>query len=302
MITPGRKYTIRQLSNTRFMDAYENSNDFSVVTRPLQLNDSQAWQLESDDNSAYTIMQVSTGRFIDAYEAAADDFSVVTRLEQNNDSQKWVIEIRGFWGPLVQSSTLDALDMRFMDAYENAGNDFKAVTRPGQLSSPGQVSSTQIWVFKQLGDLGDDVYSIQQLSNYRFLDAYENSENDFSVVTRPSQQNDSQRWNVTDVDNSPIDPLSIVTIQQVSSSRFVDAYENAANDFAVVTRPAQNNDTQRWELRLPGGFIATIRQASSNRFLDAYESESQDFSLVTRTAQNNDSQLWMFEEVLNPVG
>jgi hypothetical protein len=28
----------------------------------------------------------------------------------------------------------------------------------------------------------------------------------------------------------------------------VDAHEVAANDFSVVTRPAQNNDTQRWLL------------------------------------------------------
>lgn len=37
-----------------------------------------------------------------------------------------------------------------------------------------------------------------------------------------------------------------LTVRQRSSGRYVDAYEDAANDFAVVTRPAQNNDSQRW--------------------------------------------------------
>jgi V8-like Glu-specific endopeptidase len=40
----------------------------------------------------------------------------------------------------------------------------------------------------------------------------------------------------------------VYTIQQKSNNRFVDAHEVAANDFSVVTRPAQNNDTQGWAL------------------------------------------------------
>ena len=41
----------------------------------------------------------------------------------------------------------------------------------------------------------------------------------------------------------------VYTIQQQSNGRFVDAHENDANNFALVTRTAQNNDTQRWEIR-----------------------------------------------------
>jgi hypothetical protein len=42
------------------------------------------------------------------------------------------------------------------------------------------------------------------------------------------------------------------TIKQKSSGRFVDAHEIVERDFAVVTRSAQNNDTQRWVIKLLG--------------------------------------------------
>jgi hypothetical protein len=38
------------------------------------------------------------------------------------------------------------------------------------------------------------------------------------------------------------------TVQQVSNGRFVDAHESAAEDFSVVTRDPQNNDSQRWRI------------------------------------------------------
>ena len=42
------------------------------------------------------------------------------------------------------------------------------------------------------------------------------------------------------------------TIRQKSNGRFLDAHEIADKDFRLVTRPAQNNDTQRWELASVG--------------------------------------------------
>ena len=33
---------------------------------------------------------------------------------------------------------------------------------------------------------------------------------------------------------------------QLSSRRFLDAYESAPNGYSAVTRTAQGNDTQRW--------------------------------------------------------
>src|SRR6187401_2839348 len=51
----------------------------------------------------------------------------------------------------------------------------------------------------------------------------------------------------------------VYTIQQKSNSRFMDAHEIVAKDFALVTRPAQNNNTQRWVVK-PVGAVCTIQQ------------------------------------------
>ena len=50
---------------------------------------------------------------------------------------------------------------------------------------------------------------------------------------------------------SILDPRQsgVYTIQQKSNNRFVDAHEIAGKDFALVTRTAQNNDTQRWLIK-----------------------------------------------------
>jgi hypothetical protein len=126
------------------------------------------------------------------------------------------------------------------------------------------------------------IYTIQQRSNNRFMDAHESSSKDFSVVTRNAQNNDTQRWILTPVGE-------VYTIQQKSNSRFMDAHESG--DHSVVTRNMQNNDTQRWVLMPLGSELCTytIQQLSNSRYLDAHES-SNDFSVVTRNAQNNDSQ------------
>jgi hypothetical protein len=77
----------------------------------------------------------------------------------------------------------------------------------------------------------------------------------------------------------------------------MDAHEIADKDFAVVTRPAQNNDTQRWVLLPAGEGSFTIQQLSNRRFVDAHDSSANDFSAVTRTAQNNDTQRWLIDKV-----
>ena len=299
-IDHGFLYEIRQLSTGRFLDAYQSSGDFSVVTREQQNNSTQRWQLELSNNNTYTLVQEATGRFMDAHENNANDFSVVTRTAQNNDTQRWIIEVRGVWGRIRQRST-DAdsfIEPRFMDAYHNSGNDFSVVTREYQ------DNDSQVWIFKKLAGLSDDLYSIQQLSSRRFLDAHENNANDFSVVTRTAQNNDTQRWIVRDDNNMEYDiPYDDFTIRQVSSSRFVDAWHDEDHDFSVVTRTAQNNDSQLWSMALGEvGYIVTIQQESNNRFLDAHQNAGEDFSVVTRTAQNNDSQLWLLKVIPPPVG
>ncbi|MCZ6820329.1 MAG: serine hydrolase, partial [Calditrichaeota bacterium] len=86
------------------------------------------------------------------------------------------------------------------------------------------------------------------------------------------------------------------TIQQTSTGRYVDAYESSKKDYSLVTRTAQNSDTQRWILTPLGNNTYTIQQQSSGRYVDAYESSKKDHSLVTRTAQNNDTQRWILRK------
>lgn len=86
---------------------------------------------------------------------------------------------------------------------------------------------------------------------------------------------------------------AVVTIQQVSSGRFVDAHEFDGQDWRLVTRPAQNNNTQLWRMVNIGGNVYTFQQMSNNRFVDAHEHAGEDFRLVTRPAQNNDTQRWL---------
>jgi hypothetical protein len=135
------------------------------------------------------------------------------------------------------------------------------------------------------------VYTIRQKSNGRFMDAHEISTEDYSVVTRPAQNNDTQRWTLRLIGR-------VYTIQQKSNGRFVDAHEASSEDYSVVTRTMQNNDTQRWVLLPSVGGTYTIQQLSNGRFVDAHETSSEGYSVVTRTAQNNDTQRW----IVTPLG
>lgn len=141
--------------------------------------------------------------------------------------------------------------------------------------------------------LAAGVHRVRQESSGRFLDAHEDAGNDFRAVTRPAQDNDSQRWRFT--------PVGVVVVaHQVSSGRFVDAHEVADRDFSVVTRTDQGNDTQRWvAMPVPGRLSTyTFQQLSSRRFLDAHEDAANDFDVVTRPVQGNATQEW----VVCPLG
>jgi len=266
------RYTIRQKSNGRFMDAYTSGNDFSAVTRPAQNNSTQRWIL-SPVGGVYTVQQRSNGRFMDAHETS-NDYSVVTRTAQNNDTQRWVFLHLGCNVYTVQQLS----NGRFMDAHTSS-NDYSAVTRTAQNND------TQHWI---INPAGTSTFTIQQRSNGRFLDAHESS-NDYSVVTRTAQNNNTQRWVLTPVGG-------VYTIQQEDNGRFLDAHEVSSEDYSTVTRTAQGNATQRWVLRDLGDSNFTIQQLSNFRFLDAHTS-SNDYSVVTRTAQNNNTQRWL----INPV-
>jgi subtilisin family serine protease len=135
-------------------------------------------------------------------------------------------------------------------------------------------------------------HTLQQRSSSRFVDAHEHAGEDFRLVTREAQNDDTQRWVLT--------PIGLVcTLRQTSSGRFVDAHEIVGEDFRLVTRAAQSNDTQRWVLMPVPGQLSTytMQQLSNGRFVDAHEHAGEDFRLVTREAQHNDTQRWIFSDI-----
>lgn len=101
---------------------------------------------------------------------------------------------------------------------------------------------------------------------------------------------------------SPVSPVAhaaippqIVTIQQVSSGRFLDAWNDGTHDYDVVTRPAQGDPSQEWLVTWDesGAGIATIQQVSSGRLLDAHEIAPLDFRAVSRPGGQTDrTQEW----------
>lgn len=134
------------------------------------------------------------------------------------------------------------------------------------------------------------VYTIQQVSSGRMLDAWNDGTHDYDVVTRPAQGDPSQEWLVT-FDESG---TGMATIQQVSSGRFLDAHEIGELDFRAVSRPGgQTDNTQNWQVWSVGGGSYTITQQSSGRALDAHEIAERDFEAVTRPGgQTDNTQSW----------
>jgi hypothetical protein len=71
-------------------------------------------------------------------------------------------------------------------------------------------------------------------------------------------------------------------------------HEHDGEDFRLVTRPIQHDDTQLWLLRPRGGERYTIQQVSNGRYVDAHEHDGEDFRLVTRPMiQDDGTQLWL---------
>lgn len=130
-------------------------------------------------------------------------------------------------------------------------------------------------------------YTIQQKSNRRYVDAHEGPNNDYRLVTRKKQGDDTQRWIISPVGRNEY------TIQQRSNYRYVDAHEYAGQDYRLVTRPKQNNNTQRWIITPVGRGEYTIQQRSNMRYVDAHSGSGEDYGVVTRTRQKNDTQRWI---------
>lgn len=124
---------------------------------------------------------------------------------------------------------------------------------------------------------------IQQKSSGRYLDAHQGADQDYQIVTRPQQENDTQKWILKPFGKDTY------TIQQKSSSRYMDAHRGADQGYRIVTRPQQENDSQKWILTPLGNDTYTIQQKSSGRYMDAQQGADQ---IVTRPKHNNDSQ-WL---------
>jgi len=180
--------------------------------------------------------------------------------------------------------------MRFLDAGEDAYNDYRAVTRPGQ------DNDSQKWVITATVD---GAYTIQQKVNMKFLDAYEDSYNDYRAAMRQAQDNDSQKWllilhiTTTTTTTAAATLDGEYTIQQTNTMRFLDAGEDAYNDYRAVTRPGQDNDSQKWVITATVDGAYTIQQKVNMKFLDAYEDSYNDYRAAMREAQDNDSQKWL---------
>jgi len=131
--------TIQQKSTGRYLDAHENEdNDFRLVTRRKQKNNTQIWQGTSLGNNLFSLRQKSNMRFVDAHNNQQRDFSLVSRPAQNNDTQRWIIKPIGSNLFTIQQK----INGRFMDAHEAGG--FNVVTRTSQNNN------TQRWVIKPI--------------------------------------------------------------------------------------------------------------------------------------------------------
>jgi hypothetical protein len=135
-----------------------------------------------------------------------------------------------------------------------------------------------------------DLFSIQQKSNGRYMDAYDYPGTDYAVVSRTNQSNNTQRWIFMRVG------YNTYTIQQKSTGRYLDAYDYDGTDFKAVLRPYQGNDTQKWVIVGESPNSYTIMQKSTGRYLDAHEYSEKDFGLVTRPAQLNTTQEWIISK------
>ena len=118
----------------------------------------------------------------------------------------------------------------------------------------------------------------------RLLDAYEAQQKDFTAITRLRQDDNTQRWVLTDMGGGRF------TLMQASGSRYLDAHEIDSLDFRAVTRRRQDNATQLWRLtEVTGGFA--IRQESSGRVLQT-KGTAEDFQVVTCPLSADVAQRW----------
>jgi hypothetical protein len=153
--------------------------------------------------------------------------------------------------------------------------------------------------------LSAGIYTIRQKSSGRFVDAYESDSEDYQLVTRLPQGNFTQLWVLTEEERVLITSedlgtsVSAFRMRQLSTRRYVDAWEEAGEDYRLVTRTHQDNRTQIWMMSPVGDGSYTIWQLNTRRYVDAHEYAGEDYRLVTRLPQDNDTQRWLFDRVFD---
>lgn len=126
--------------------------------------------------------------------------------------------------------------LRFVDAWDDGTHDHSVVTRNFQSNNSQKWRMTQVT---------GNIYTFQQLSSGRFLDAHETGAKgyDYRMVTRPQQNNSSQQWRLIGYGGS------YFTMENVLLGRYADNSLSAALDFQLMTRPqAAGSNSQSWRI------------------------------------------------------
>lgn len=266
---PFKLHRIQQKSTRRYVDA-RSTGDFEMITNGVR-RDSQLW-LFRRVGEVYSIRQQSSGLYMDGL--VGGDFGMIARGPQPSlrmDRQRWVaIKMSDQYWTLQQLAT-----NRFADAYANS-NDYRMVTRLKK------DNNNQRWA---LLSAGNGAFLIQQKSTGRFMEAYNTGEREgFRIVTRPPSNKPAQRWNLKNIGY-------LYTIQQASTGRLMDAYANS-NGQQMVTRPAKNNEQQRWVTFRAADGSYTLQQLWTTRFVDAY-GPSRGLRMFTSYPLAHDGQRWI---------
>jgi hypothetical protein len=188
-------YYIQQLETMRYLDAYTYNNDYRVVTRDFQDNDTQEWEKEAGDDNDWKITQVNTGRFLDAH-TNSNDYNVVTRPDQNDATQTWVLFGGQTSGNLVWGSNGGMSRLITLESTPNSTYFMKGLENSSVIVDSGTVTDEEEWlcVYPKLRDNGysESALTIQQRSSGLYLD----SDADDNVITSSKNNMDSQLWDI----------------------------------------------------------------------------------------------------------
>ena len=93
------------------------------------------------------------------------------------------------------------------------------------------------------------LYTIQQKSNGRFVDAHEYSGKDFGVVTRPAQNNRTAAYEIADYLQA-IDQLTVTTLRNVIGSMDLERTLTSREEINTRLRIVLDEATGKWGIRV----------------------------------------------------